>query len=409
MIAAGDEVVRSVADALAADLLSGRRDDFVARFGAELRARAGHWFDNQRALGVEAATFSTLPGGLTGDGQGKELQRTVVLGIRSPYDDRGSLPGLSYRLTVGSTDGVRRITGFAPTYVDDPMNCDCVLEVTRGDEVAVVSRRDDSTLQGWPDEVAQKAGRARDWIGERLDGTGLRAPRGTVVFLASAPYRWFSSAAAGTQVSNGTFSLAEAAGRYPGTRASPDSRIVLMLADSAGEVLHPWGAGAIYAQDVLVHEMTHQLMTRNSALTYKVGEEPLALWTIEGIAVAMEVLHRRNGTDRNDVYPLPDDLDNVDPTWIREHVAAALPDRTLLYQQDVRERNNWYALSGTVFLYLADTEGTRTMLDVARSVYSGNGRTPFAYFPDPDREGATLAPAAAEKDWREWLQQRYVH
>ncbi len=410
----GDRSMQTVVTALASALQSGDRTAFLAPFIAALAHRVGAWFDNSRSLGVSGALFSVVPGQLTGDSTADGsagLTRTVVLGVRTPYDDPASLPGLSYRISVIPDGTGWQITRWDPVFVSDPVNCDCTLEVAADHGIAVVSRAD-SDLADWPTVMLKVAREAVNWSNRQLAGTGLNPLAGHIFFLTDQPYHWYGSPTDPAQTSNITYPLPEAGGPTPGSGVSLESRVVLELASGSGRLLSPYGAGRQYASDVVAHEITHQLLLHNSALQVRSGLAPLATWVVEGAAVAMEVVHRWNQTPDGDPgagvdYPLPDDLDNVDPAWIAAHLSGPLPTDAQLYQGDTRDRNDWYALCGTVYLYLYQTWGMTEMLAVAHSVYQVDDSTPFQFFPDPDHPGSMLTPTKAEAAWRAWALDRY--
>ncbi|GGM00473.1 hypothetical protein GCM10011594_20670 [Nakamurella endophytica] len=403
-----DAVLDATLRQLAGAVESGGRAVFVAPFAPAVAGRVGQWFDNTRALGVAGARFVRTPGYFSPRRDTPtSFTRTVVLGVRTPYDDDGSLPGIAYTVGMDRRAGRWTVTTWAPSYVDDPMNCGCRLQVVHRGDVAVVSEGGRS-LAGWPAIVLDRALEGTAWPVQRMAGSGLRAPAGHVFFLVDHPYRWFLSATGAPETSNATVSLVETDGPAPGTLFSTASRIVLMLADTDGRTAPQTAVGRLYAWDVVTHEATHQLMNLNSQLYYGEGD-PIATWIVEGIAVAVEVLHRRDHPETADAgYYLRDDPRNVDRGWLRRHLAGDLPSREQLYAAPGAERSNWYALSGSVFLFLADRYGFPTMMRTARLMYAQNGRNPFDVVPDPDRAGRYLSRADAMAAWRSWFTDNYL-
>jgi hypothetical protein len=399
-----DAVARQSMATAAAALGAGRRAPFLAAFPGPLQHRLANWYANYRALGVAAARFTVIPDAASGTKDtATSFSRSVIVGVRSPYDDPASLPGFTYRVAwaLAKDRTAWQISAFAPQDADDPMNCDCTLQVGHTGQIAVVSRTADD-LGDWPDLVLGRGVDARAWLVDRLPGSGLRAPAGTVLFLAAQPYPWFLRPGSPGEKSNSTFQLLDAGGAQPGTRLSRESRIVIALSDSAGHLIDAGDVGLRYVSDVTAHEMVHQLFGFNDETA-----QPPPAWAIEGVAVGMETLHRRSTDEDDGVYPQPDDPANIDPGWLRTAVKGPLPTRMQLYQGDVDSRLRWYALSGSVFLYLQATYGTPAMLGIARSMYAA-GRAPWVDFPDPAHPGHTLTEAAAQAAWRAWVQRTYL-
>ena len=397
-----------MADDLARSLENGDLTSFLAPFGGPLRSRVEAWYRNNRTIGVTAARFARIRLGTFGHHeQAGTFTRSLVVGIRTPYDDPGSLPGISYDLTLTRRSTGWTITGWAPSYLVDPLDCSCRLTVTRRGAMVVVNEPHED-FEGWPATVLDEGTEAVQWVRSRLKSTDLRVPKGQVIFLADAPYRWFQSPTLPVERSNITVPLLDATGPYPGIRFSTQSRIVLTLQDSAGRMAALDGRSRLYLSDVIAHESTHQLMNRNATLTfeYRLTLQP---WIVEGIAVAVEVLHRRDHPETDDLgYPNPDDPANADPQWLADHVSTRLPTADQLYNSDAN-RNNWYGVAGSVFLQLAESDGFATMLRVAQLTYQRKNGSPFAFVPDPDRPGRYLPVPTAEKQWLNWFRSSYVN
>ncbi len=403
-----DTVLLTLLHGLEGSLEGGRASAFLAPFGATLRPRVGHWFRNTVALGVDGVLFAPADDYSSGatDSTGS-FTRTVVLGIRTPYDDPQSMPGIPYLVTVSMVTSRGRvspvITTWQPKYLDDPMNCNCALTVVHNATAAVVADASDEDLVFWSKSALDATAGIR-WADEQVAGSGLVVPRGSVIFLADKPFHWFLSATGAPRRANMTAGLIDALGAYPGTRYSDQSRIVLMLQASDGSVVPNNAKGQLYASDVLTHESTHQLMNRNSTLPERAANSP-PTWVVEGIAVAVETLHRDSLGSAEDVgYPEPNDPKNIDGDWFRHHLTAQMPTQAQLYASTAA---GYYAIAGSVFRYLAEKYGYLAMMRVAAAMYRKPAQTPFDYFPDPDHDGATLSAVAAKSRWHTWFVANY--
>jgi hypothetical protein len=397
---------------LTAALMSGDKTKFLAPFAAPLGRRVGRWVTNTRKLGVSAALFARADDYSSGaSDSSNSFTRTVVLGVRTPYDDSDSMAGIPYAVGV-SISGKRgrtvlTISFWQPKYLDDPMNCDCNLSVVHGATTAVVANSTDDDLVFWLPAALEVADSGISWARAQLPGSGLVAPRGTVVFLADKPFHWFLSSTGPGQRSNVTAGLLDARGPYPGSVYSDQSRIVLMLQAADGSVVPNDSPGRQYAQDVLTHESTHQLMNRNSTLPERTENSPPS-WVVEGIAVAVETLHRDSLGDSDDSgYPDPNDPKNIDPGWFAEHLTDQMPTKTQLGSAPHSGGSGYYAIAGSVFRYIAREYGYTEMLKVAKAMYSRPAQNPFAYFPDPEKRGALLPAATAKSRWKDWFVNTY--
>ena len=405
-----DAVFGGLLTTLSSALVAGDESRFLSAFAAPLKTRVGHWFANTRNLGVDGALFARSDDySSDATDAASSFTRTVVLGIRTPYDDPGSMPGVSYAVTVSLTTGkkpIASVTIWQPKYLGDPMNCDCTMRVASGGSTAVVADASDGDLMFWlPAALQASSGIA--WSHTQMQGSGLVAPAGQVIFLAHNPFHWFLSASGPAQASNVTAGLVDALGKYPGTRYSNQSRIVLLLQASDGSTVPNDPQGREYASDVITHESTHQLMNENSTLPERAADSP-PTWVVEGIAVAVETLYRDSLGEAADVgYPEPNDPKNVDKNWFAKHLGSAMPTAGQLYAADSTDGAGYYAISGSVFRYLDHQYGYVTMMKVAKAMYSKPAQTPFSYFPDPDHPGATLAANTAENQWRSWFVEHY--
>ena len=396
---------------LTSSLKSGSTGEFLAPFSTSLAGRVRQWFANTEALGVSAAMFAPADDySSAATDSTASFTRTVVLGVRTPYDDDNSMPGIAYAATVTVTFAggrqVLTITSWQPKYVDDPMNCDCKLAITHSATTAVVADAADRQLAGWSRTALTAAGGGIAWSYRQMQGSGLIAPRGQVIFLADRPFHWFLEKLGPGQVSNMTAGLLDARGPYPGTRYSDESRIVLMLRADDGTIVPNDAAGLEYAADVITHEATHQLMNRNSTLPGRSANSP-PTWVVEGIAVAVETLYRDSLGNSGDVgYPEPNDPKNNSGLWFTEHLGAQMPTQGQLYS-DSAEGTGYYALSGSVFRYIFREYGYVTMMKVAKAMYAKPAQSPFSYFPNADAPGSYLSPVAAKNRWKNWFVDNY--
>lgn len=402
-----DAVLATVLGRLSTALVAGDQKTFLAPFAAPLSSRIRHWYSNTRSLGVDGALFAPADDYSSGaTDSATSFTRTVVLGVRTPYDDGGSMPGISYAVTVSvpnSRGAAPVITTWQPKYLGDPMNCDCTLLVTHDERTAVLADAADADLVFWS-PAARRAAAGIDWARAQLSGTGLVAPKGSVVFLADKPFRWFLSASGPPQASNVTAGLVDALGPYPGTEYSDQSRIVLLLETSDGTTVPDDAQGRQYAEDVLTHESTHQLMNRNSTLPERSPNSP-PTWVVEGIAVAVETLHRESLGAAGDIgYPEPNDPKNIEKRWFVDHLGAQMPTPGQLYSSNGA---GYYAIAGSVFRYIADEYGYTTMMKIAKAMYSKPAQNPFSYFPDPAHSGERLSAAAAKTAWNKWFVANY--
>lgn len=412
-----DTAFASLLTTLSTSLRTGDRVRFLTPFSSSIVDRVGLWFSNTTTLGVSAVRFAKSDDYSSGATDSPlAFTRTVVLGIRTPYDDDDSMAGIPYLVGVSMTIVKGRpsmsIITWEPKYLGDPMNCRCTLSVVHSQTVAIVFDPSDPDLVFWSTSALAAAGQGIPWTQLQMLGSGLVAPKGQVIFLADKPFHWFLTAAAPAQTSNITVGLMDALGPYPGTSYSNQSRIVIMLATPDGTVIPNDEQGREYATDVITHESTHQLMNRNSHLTIRTDWSP-PVWAVEGIAVAVETLYRDSlGDSANIGYPEPKDPKNTDPSWFRAHLGDQLPTRSELYSPSPHEAG-YYAIAGSVFRYLDGQYGYPTMMRVAGAVYARPAQNPFAYFPDPaapyDKFGAVhyLSATTAQQLWKTWFAQNY--
>jgi hypothetical protein len=406
-----DTTFATLLTTLSTSLQTDDRARFLAPFTPAIADRVGLWFSNTRELGVSAARFvksDDYSSGATDSALG--FTRTVVLGIRTPYDDDDSMAGIPYLVGVSMTTVKGRpsmsITTWEPKYLADPMNCSCTVSVVHSQTVAVVFDPSDPDLAFWSTAALTAAGQGIPWTYLQMLGSGLVAPKGQVIFLADKPFHWFLTAAAPAQTSNITVGLISALGSYPGSTYSDQSRIVIMLATQDGTVIPNDEQGRQYATDVITHESTHQLMNRNSHLTIRSDGSP-PIWAVEGIAVAVETLYRNSlGDSANIGYPEPNDPKNTDPSWFRAHLTDRMPTRGQLSLPST-DGAGYYAIAGSVFRYLDAQYGYPTMMRVAGAIYAQNYQNPFAYFPDPAAADHYLPAGTAKSLWKRWFVQNY--
>ena len=408
-----DRALAPLLDTLGRQLQAGRSVEFLTAFAPSLTGRVGRWFTNTVALGVAAVRFAPADdyfSGATDSANG--FSRTVVLGIRTPYDETTSMPGIPYRIDVAisSVKGKAHltVTGWRPEFLGDPMDCDCKLGVVHSGTVAVVFAASDPDLAFWSTSALEVAQNSVAWTDAQLAGSGLVAPRGQVIFLADQPFHWFLGTSGPAQETNVTVPLSNALGAEPGSNDSPVSRIVVMLLGSDGVVIPNDREGREYFGDVVAHESTHQLMNRNSELPYRADGSP-PVWAVEGIAVAVETLHRDAvGSAENFGYPEPNNPANIDPAWFRAHLSDTMPSRSQVYSPSATDSAGYYALSGSVFRYLDAEYGYAGMMAVAKALYAKLNQNPFTFFPDPAHPGGYLTAAVAEQHWKDWFTHRYL-
>ena len=405
-----DAAFASLMATLTSTLKSGNARSFLAPFAPSLTDRVRHWFDNTRDLGVAAAELAPADDYSTAaTDSARSFTRTVVVGVRTPYDDDDSMPGIVYSaaVSVRSVAGkqILQITSWQPKYVDDPMFCTCMMTVAHDNGTAVVADAADGQLDQWSAVALDSTGGIA-WSRAQLSGSGLTSPRGQVIFLADRPFHWFLTKAGPGQTSNVTAGLLDAAGRYPGTRYSPESRIVLMLQAADGSMVPNDDTGRQYVADVITHESTHQLMNRNSTLPGRSPNSP-PTWVVEGIAVAVETLYRDSLGDGGDVgYPEPNDPKNIAGSWFAAHLTANMPTPSQLYSS-ASDGAGYYAISGSVFRYLFREYGYVEMMKVAKDMYAKPAQSPFSYFPDRDHPGSDLPAATAKSLWKNWFVAHY--
>jgi hypothetical protein len=201
-----------------------------------------------------------------------------------------------------------------------------------------------------------------------------------------------------------TAGLVDALGRYPGTEYSDQSRIVLLLQASDGSTVPNDAQGRQYVEDVLTHESTHQLMNRNSMLPERSPNSP-PTWVVEGIAVAVETLHRDSLGNAGDIgYQEPNNPKNIEKRWFIDHLGTQMPTAGQLYSSNGA---GYYAISGSVFRYLAQEYGYASMMRIAKAMYATPAQNPFDYFPDPAQPGKLLSSAEAKAAWRSWFVAKY--
>jgi hypothetical protein len=203
-----------------------------------------------------------------------------------------------------------------------------------------------------------------------------------------------------------TAGLLDARGRYPGTRYSTQSRIVLTLEAADGSLVPNDATGREYVSDVITHESTHQLMNRNSTLPGRSANSP-PTWVVEGIAVAVETLYRDSLGDDADVgYPEPNDPKNIPGNWFADHLTDHMPTQSQLYSSS-SEGAGYYAISGSVFRYIFREYGYVEMMKVAKAMYAKPAQNPFDFFPDPDHPGSDLSATTAKSRWKNWFVDHY--
>ena len=397
----------AVLQGLAADLKSGNRAHFLARFAQKLKAPVGAWFDNTRRLGVTAATFApTYAAAATGS----SFNGKVILGIRTPYDPPDSTPGVRYSAVISSTSAGSAVTAWEPASVD-PFFCSCRMNVTKSGRIAVITRANDSKLAAWPEFALSTAAEATGWVRRNAKGSGVALPSGMVFFLSDAPYRWYSDPKSAAKSGNVTYTLLEAGGNAPGTTLSRSTRTVVSLG-SGEKVLTPGDVGGLYLGDSLAHEFTHQVMSYNGVLEsgFKLaGRSPHAPeWVTEGLADAVAILHRRSQTDIEDYgYDVPNDPANVDQSWLAAHVDRAPTDKDLDGKVPV-DAENWSAVAASTFLYVAANRSFAEMLATGRKAMEAG-----ASFIDPwnefGRYGSVSGIGVSSADyWLAWFTGKYV-
>lgn len=379
-------------------LTSGNRDKFLKSFDPKLGQAMGKWFDNVREIGVEQAAVEVL----LGEKDSKQTDtttkftRVVAAGVRTPFDADYSVPSLHYTVTFGKKGDGWLITGWKPSYEGDPLLCDCTLDVATSDDTAVITQ--DQTLQDWPEAIITMSDDADGWLAEQLAGTELHLSKGHLIFLATEPNRWFTELTDPPNQANITAALYTTAGQA-------QARIVLTMWYSDGMPLDNTRRIRRFLTATVVHEFVHQLMMDN-AEPYARHPDP---WVAEGIAAAMEVTwFRSDPSNEDNGYYLADDISQVDPDWIADHYREDFPTAAQLYDFDSDEGMNWYALSGSVFLYLADKYGMKDMLATASLLYDDQGRDPFAFFPVAAGKDEYLPAETARKNWQDWVESNYV-
>ena len=403
-----DLAFAALLSSLTAAVAAGGRTQFLQPFAATLTSRVGHWFDNTETIGVAAARFVAEDDySSAATDTATSFTRTVVLGVRTPYDDDNSMPGIAYAATVAVAGPPGkpslRIVAWQPKYLGDPLNCNCTLRVAHSVATAVVADAADRDLTLWLPAALGAADAGIAWTHVQAQGSGLAVPKGQVIFLADRPFTWFLAAAGPAQSSNVTAGLVDALGQYPGTRYSDQSRIVLMLQASDGSTVPDDAQGREYASDVITHESTHQLMNRNSPIGERSANTP-PTWVAEGIAVAVETLHRDSLGRAGDVgYPDPNDPKNIAPSWFLTHLTDRMPTQSQLYSGSSTDGFGYYAISGSVFRYIEREYGYVTMMKVAKQMYSAPDQSPFDYFPDVIHPAGYLPAATAMASWRAWF------
>jgi len=398
---------------LSQHLNSGDQQSFLLPFSATLSSTIGHWFSNTRALGVAATLFAQSDNySSVATDSATSFTRTVVLGIRTPYDDDNSMPGIAYSVGISVTHTLSRdvlqITRWQPKFLDDPMFCTCTMTVVHTLSTAVVVDSTDPDLLFWSKSALAAAAGGIAWSHLQLAGTSLVPTKGQVIFLADRPFRWFVSLTGAAQLGNLTTPLNDALGAYPGTRYSDQSRIVVMLMASDGSVVPNNVQGRQYVTDVITHESTHQLMNRNAVLRIRSDGSP-PIWAVEGIAVAVETLYRASlSDDGNQGYVEPNDPKNIDQDWYRTHLTDQMPTRNQLYNSSGVDTAGYYAISGSVFRYIERDYGYIAMMTLAKALYAKPAQDPFALFPDPEHPGANLVATTAKDRWKAWFTTTYV-
>ena len=401
--AVADQLATSALTELAADLRSGDKTAFLSSFSDSLHSEVGDWFSNTRALGVSGASFTLMTD--RGSETATTVKRTFTLGVRTPYDNDGTMPSLYYQITLKRSGQKWMVTAFAPDGVDDPMYCECTMKVDKRGNLAVVHQSGSSSLDAWPGTVLDRATEAAAWDAKNLPGKDLTTPKGHVFFLAEAPYHWFLSPSDSPQENNSTIPLAASNGDY-----SSISRVVLMLRDSANNVLDPDDEASLYVWDVVTHEMVHQLFYMDSMTALNGDYSNTPTWVQEGIAVAAEVLHRRQherARDDDFVFPLDDDIANISSNWLTEHLDQGPPTTRDLYDGDVRTADNWYAVAGSVFLWVQSQQGSAAMVTATRAAYDGQDSV-FDHIPDVTHPGKMMSAAGAKSAWIAWVKKDYL-
>ncbi len=390
-----DHIATVALAGLASDLKTGDRGHFLQNFAEKLQTEVGDWFTNTRALGVSDTRFTLQP---EASSQTKtKIVREFTLGVHTPFDNPGTMPGLRYRITMTQSGPNWQVTDFAPAQMSDPMYCVCHMTVDKRANLAIV-HRGDAVLDAWPKVVLDKATESAAWDAENITTKGLQQPTGHVIFLADSPYKWFLPTSEPAQENNSTIPLPDSETSY-----SPVSRIVVMLEDSSGHDLSPNADAILYVWDVLTHEMVHQLFFLNSIPKLR-GQFPDApSWVAEGIAVAAETLHRRQHEHTGDgdfVFPLDDDIANVPTKWLAKHLHQGPPSEADLYSSDVSTADNWYAVAGSVFLWIQARFGTSGMTTAANSAFDAQDSV-FDHIPG-------MSARSAEQAWMNWVTQNYL-
>lgn len=377
-------------------LQNGQKANWVKAFDTKLGGGMGRWFDNARKVGVDRADIQVIDDAKNDSDAATKFTRLFAVGIRTPFDTRNSLASLAYTVTFTRHGDSWLISEWLPKYIGDPLTCQCTFGVTKSGRSAVVAPAGDDRVGQWPERVLDMAVQSQEWLTGQLDGTELKPSEGHLIYLAPEPSRWFGPLDQPPDEDNWTATL-------PSTSGRTGSRIVLTMTASDGEAYPDTESSRLYLASVVLHEMVHQLMADN--VRTPAGGRPPA-WVAEGVAVALQVRwFRANSETEDGSYYLNDDVAFVDPGWLAEHDRGKFPTADQLYRSD--ERSQWYALSGSVFLYLAETYDVATMLTIAAHVYDGDGDDPFAFVPTSEGSKEFLAPAKARKNWQNWLESNY--
>jgi hypothetical protein len=385
---------------LTADIQAGNETAFLSLASATVRPALTTWWENLRAIGftsgavIPTASLDAVHIDRHGNGT------TVVLaGAHSPLDPidlngKPQIPMELYRIGLhfAGPGATGQITSWQPLD-DTPWDQGSRLYVRKAAHVVVAGLPGDSALVDQTLPAAETAA-AYDVGMMHNVAPGFLQQQGFVVFVSgSAPVsdRWLA-AAPQPQGWPPQF-LGARAVQLPGPAVTADTAVGVgqsslvnaVSADSMGGVrvvLTPAATGTSHDETVrLVGEfMLDILAAQDERPAYGVAVKPVASWTEEGLAVAVQSIFEANPN------PVPRGRYNFATLTAKLHGlpssyrSGQLPSTAQLFGPSLTADENWGYVAASAYEYIHSQYNLSKMIVSAMELYAyfGQHSTPFA-------------------------------
>jgi hypothetical protein len=389
---------------LTADIQAGNETAFLGMASAAARPALTTWWENLRAIGF--TTGAVIPTAsldavhIDSHGNGTTVVLAGAHSLLDPTDASGKpqIPMELYRIGLhfAGPGATGQITSWQPLG-DAPWDQGSRLVVRKAAHVVVVGLPGDSALVDQTLPVAETAA-AYDVGVMHNDAPGFLQQQGFVVFVsgsAAVRDRWFATnpqpqgwppqflGARAVQLPGPAVTADVAVGR--GTVGGGQSTLVNGISDDSmggvRVVLTP-AAGTSHDQTVtLVGEfMLDILATQDENPAYGVAVKPVASWTEQGLAVAVQSMFEDNPTPltrgRYTFATLTAKLRGL-PSSYR---TGQLPSTAQLFGPSLTTDEDWGYVAASAYEYIHSQYDLSRMIVSAMELYAylGNHSTPFA-------------------------------